>query len=250
MQYYSQNPKFSPLQAKVVYTDGSEDPIRFAAGGTKVLGVFSTARGKSVDRITHYRENSAPTMIMLDKFGIFEGAYQSYDDAFEPYGSFEGALILEEALRSVGFVSDILDLCALTVKRKICELVIDGSVSVEETDDEGIFKVLCPHTVKVHSPIISEVRKRSYEDLISARSGAAISEDGSQIYIKLDGIFGMENFQPRVTESPVQVFLVREDYSDESVSGDPILEDTSGAAVKVTTKIPPKKQIMIYKRKD
>ena len=250
MRYNSSNKNYSPFQAKVVYTDGTEDPIRFPVSGTDIYGIFSSAEGKSIDRIAHHRDNSAPTKIMMDTFGIFEGAYSSYDEAFEPYGSFEGALILDEPLRSVGYVSDILDLCSLTVKRKICETVIDGSESIDTTDHEGIFKVYAPFDIRPDSPIISSVRKRSFEELLVSDSGAVIDEDGKGIYIKLMGISALSDFIPRVTESPVKLLMIRKDYADESVSGDPIISESSGARVSVTTQIPPKKQIMIYKRKD
>ena len=250
MVYNSANKSYSPIHAKVIYTDGTEDPIRFPEIGKDILGAFTTAEGKSIDRVVHHRENSAPTKIMMDTFGIFEGAYSSYGEVFEPYGSFEGALILEEPLRSVGYVSDILDLSSLTVKRKICETVIDGSESIDTTDHEGVFKVYAPFDIRPDSPILSEVRKRSLDELLASDSGAAISEDGKAIYIKLFGISALSDFIPRVTESPVKLLMIKQIYTDESVSGDPIISESSGARVSVTTQIPPKKQIMIYKRKD
>jgi hypothetical protein len=250
MRYNSPNRSFSPMQAQNIYTDGSNEPIRFQDDAAEVYGVFSSAEGKSIQRIEHFNDASVPTKIVLASFGIFEGKFESYDEAFEPYGVFEGALILNEPLRSLGYVSDVLDLSALTVKRKIYEMVIDGDSCIETTDTEGVFKVYTTVTVKEDSPIVSEVRKMSLEDLKTNRKGAAIAEGGDAVYIKLDGIKSLVDFIPRVTEDDVRLFMIRENYIDEAVSGDSPLNENSGASITVTTVIPPKKQIMIYKRKD
>ena len=250
IRYTSTNKTYSPMQAKVVYTDGTDEFIHFTVTGTEVYGVFSTAEGKSIEKVVHYNETSAPTRLILSGFGIFEGAYASYDEAFEPYGAFEGALILNEPLRSVGYVSDILDLCAQRVKRKIYELIIDGEAGGELSEYEGIFRVPLTVRVREDTRVIGMLKKRTLEELFSANSGVAIGEGGNCVYVKLDGISEMRDFIPRVTEDDIRLFFVRENYTEETVIGDAILDSTSGSKTTINTAVPPKKQIMIYKRKD
>ena len=251
MKYIAISTNYSPFQAKVVYTDGTDELIHFYKIPDKEpYVVFSTAEGKSVEKIIHHNENSAPMRLYLASFGIFEGKYDTYEEAFEPYGSVSSETPIAAPLRSLGHVRDILDLKESKIIRKLERYLISGESSISETEDESIFRVELDYAARDGTPIRCEERKCTQEELSERISGIAFASDNRAVYIKLDGINSINDFVPRVTEAPIPLVYILDEYREEKLTGDLPLADDKGGTVNINTALPPYKFIIIYERKD
>ena len=205
-----------------VYDDGSTSEIKLPNPEqvATVNGCCTSLPGKSVKYVATYATEAGTKRIYSKYVGIFEGAYESYDDCFEAYDGSVEYITLKEPLRSVGYVSDEVDLLSDTLTRRINEIRLDGASDVyySEENDCYVFPLSIP---ALHSlePLAVGARAVSCESLLGGECGCAFTEEGDAVLYRPARVCAsVEELRAALDTSPIRLLYVRRKQSTEPVS--------------------------------
>ena len=245
MRAYIVKTRPDPLAVNMAFRleDDTLLPIRLPNPDQRsdVYGVFSSTKGGSIKQLEIYHESSLNRHLYPEYFGIFEGAYESHEECFEPYDGEIVNIALDEPLRGIGYCSDELDLISGTVKRRIA--YIDDLSSLDfELDEDGITYLTLPMAAKLGAPaltfgppLISEEELRS-----GSGTGVAISGDGARLLIRHTESCDPESALLYFSEHKASLAYVSDESREERVSTDIPYRD-GYTAMEVLSPLKPRK---------
>lgn len=222
------------------YTDGTVEPITVTLTDASFTACVSSAEGKSLSSIAAYADTMLRTTVAMSSFGIFEGVYTSYEDAFSAYSGYEREITVAEPLRRVGYHKDLFDMKAGVVHRWIQYFKTTADTPPIETEYEGIFKFALPSPIFDTSVMQGVFRLVSLEDMKNGTHGICPTEDGNYIYYRSpSGTSDPAAVMEHLESSPVSISYLRAEakLEDAEVTID-YLE--GGTWVEVMTEVSPR----------
>ena len=224
------------FRENTAYTIASEISLASAPKGGKRLGLSFIYSDYSIEHITvtsliprftftaHSRsdktlmgfvadaENSSTVGIVLSSFGIFEGAYSSYEEAFSPYIGTTNNIAINRPLYRIGGCSDFLDFSKKQAHFFTEKAALGTELIPEESEYAGVFKFTLKRAARVGSAIYSLHENLSENALISGGSGLAISKCGRYIYYRpSSNILDLNEILNKLTASPVYAVYEADD---------------------------------------
>ena len=235
-----------PLQLKINYTNGSSEPLRFPTSEKDFYGAFVTAKGKTVKSITSFMQHNGPNKIMLDCFGIFEGAYDDILSVYEPYVATEFNISLSAPLRSLGYSSDVLDLKSKTVTRRIYTAQFGADGDPEPWESDEIFMISLPYSMKQGCPIISNIPEYETQEELSSAELGIYRFDKDALLIKIMGAATKDDAISALSADPLIITYVLDKSIYEANDIEQPLTD-GYTRIEVASSVMPKKFFMVYR---
>ena len=187
----------------VNYTDGTSYIPSYDTNTTTLTEIFSTDPSKTIAAITSFVYSNSTLRMTLADFGIFEGVYNSFSEAFEPYIGTTVNIMLTAPLRSVGYSRDERDLKTGELKRKICltQLNADTDFNWIETDKETFIRAALPSPARIGSRIY----------LSRENEPVSLSKDGESLDIRIPELIDPSLANDYFSEYPLSVGYVMKD---------------------------------------
>ena len=221
------------------YSDGSTERIEATALGTAIKFIHCSKAGKSITSIIAYADDTAQIKLTLSAFGIFEGQYSSYDEAFSAYDGETSVLTLSAPLGKVDFMKDYIDLEKGKVTRLTESIKIGGSAEILKTDVSGIFKIKLPSAIARDSTVKGVYRLISREAMLAGSYGFALCEDENYLYLRFIGsVTETDDAISKLNSSPIYISYVRamKEVEDIAVT---LSEKNTHTTLEVLTSITP-----------
>ena len=237
MKYFTSASK-RRIGMRFEYSDGSYDVPVVDSSTREFKMCFSSDPSKDLVAIASHNETTVNIRFMLDGFGIYEGAYSDYESTHEAFFGQTIILNLDAPLRKINRARDELDIVNGALVRKINTVLIDGTAEISATDDDNVFEISLPSSMRPGISPISPFPEISEEDTVSI--GA--SSDGKKVLFKTTSdITRVEDAQAFISDYPFYISYVMKDYKYKACETHPIQTLEKEAIVEVlTTRLPSK----------
>lgn len=187
------------------YTDGTSYTPIYDSAIKNITDCQVTDPEKTLAYISSYVAARSMTIYIIQDFGLYEGAYTVHEEVHEPYVGARSKITLDAPLYSIGYASDELDLKSGTLLRKIERLHVDSSVSVSQTDTEGVFRIDLDAPMRHGGRIISP-----YGEITDGCDcGLSASDDGCSLFFMPPGnLMQTDEVESYLAQNPFDVFYV------------------------------------------
>ncbi len=208
MRYFTSSSK-RVIGLRFDYSDGSYDVPYVSTSSRDIFVCFTSNPQKDLVAISSHNESATNVRFGIAEFGLYEGAYTEFDDAYEAYCGEKTSLTLTAPLLKIDYSADTLDIINGKMIKKISVAQIDGLSEINENDEEGVFEITLPTPARPATRIIS-----AFEPLTEAsESGLSMSEDGEKILFKASNdITSKNDMIDYLKQNPFEIAYVMKDY--------------------------------------
>ena len=225
MKYFTSSSK-RVIGLRFDYSDGSYDVPYASTSSRDIFVCFTSNPTKDLVAISSHNESATNVRFGIAEFGLYEGAYTEFDDAFEAYCGEKSTLTLTAPLLKIDYSADTLDIVNGKMIKKIHVAQIDGSAEISETDKECVFEITLPTPARPATRIVSDFEPLTEE----CESGLSISESGESIFFKASNeITSKNDMLDYLNQNPFKIAYVMRDYvySDSQSIDIPLFEKDS-----------------------
>ncbi|MBE6536725.1 MAG: hypothetical protein E7673_02105 [Ruminococcaceae bacterium] len=196
------------------YSDGTYDVPSVATSSRDFYICFTSDPEKDLVAISSHAETATNVRFGLEEFGLYEGAYSEYEDAYEPYDGMRGYLSVDSPLLKIDHSADEIDVINGKEIRKIQKFRIDETCDISQTDDECIFEIKLPAQMAMGKRIISPFGPLSAD----SESGISrVSMGGSILFKASSEIKALSEMREYLSSNPFDIIYVRMFYEHRDI---------------------------------
>lgn len=211
------------LKMRFIYSDGTYSNVvleNYTRKRNIHTGSVCSQKDKTLVAIDAYVEATGSYVSYIKFLGIYEGAYNSYQECYELYNGEKFTYTLDAPLLSMGYASDELDLITGEVTRKIRTESIgaDASVECEYAEGTGIFIITPEVPMRSDSSLLSSLPVVDETEILTVDTGVSLC-DGGRIAVKLPAVTNESEFLSYLSENPFTITYVMKDTVTETAEG-------------------------------